>query len=216
MSRVENVIKFYMLCNKLKDVIRSGWLTWHIKKERVESVAEHIYSTEMLAIAMKSEYQIDIDLEKVIFMLAIHELEEIIIGDIEMTAPDYATKTAKGHVAIHEILKDLIDGEKLENLILEFDERKTKESYFAYQCDKLECDLQAKLYDEQGYVSFADQQDNYEYNSEMAQELIKNGAKGFSTIWLATDEKLYPNNNEFKEVFEYIKNNDITSLINKD
>lgn len=214
MQTAESVIKFYILCNKLKDVIRSGWLTWHIKKERVESVAEHIYSTEMLAIAMKSEYQIDIDLEKVIFMLAIHELEETVIGDIEITSSDYVSKTAKGHAAIHEILKDLIDGEKLEKLILEFDERKTKEAFFAYQCDKLECDLQAKLYDEQGYVSFTDQEDNYEYNSAEAQELIKNGAKGFSAIWLATDTKLYPIDNEFKEVFEYIKNNDISSLKN--
>ena len=97
MTKAENVIKFYILCNKLKDVVRSGWLTWNIQKERVESVAEHIYSTEMLAIAMKSEYQIDVDIEKVIFMLAIHEIEEIIIGDIEITAADYASKKALGH-----------------------------------------------------------------------------------------------------------------------
>lgn len=214
MTKAENVIKFYILCNKLKDVVRSGWLTWNIQKERVESVAEHIYSTEMLAIAMKSEYQIDVDIEKVIFMLAIHEIEEIIIGDIEITAADYASKKALGHQAVHQVLKDLIDGEKLEKIILEFDERKTKEAYFAYQCDKLECDLQAKLYDEQGYVSFTNQQDNYEYNSPMAQELIKNGATHFSEIWHATDEKLYTENNEFKEVFLYAKNNDIMPLIN--
>ena len=211
MTKAENVIKFYILCNKLKDVVRSGWLTWNIQKERVESVAEHIYSTEMLAIAMKSEYQIDVDIEKVIFMLAIHEIEEIIIGDIEITAADYASKKA---LAVHQVLKDLIDGEKLEIIILEFDERKTKEAYFAYQCDKLECDLQAKLYDEQGYVTFTNQQDNYEYNSPMAQELIKNGATHFSEIWHATDEKLYTENNEFKEVFLYAKNNDIMPLIN--
>ncbi len=214
MTKAENVIKFYILCNKLKDVVRSGWLTWNIQKERVESVAEHIYSTEMLAIAMKSEYQIDVDIEKVIFMLAIHEIEEIIIGDIEITAADYASKKALGHQAVHQVLKDLIDGEKLEKIILEFDERKTKEAYFAYQCDKLECDLQAKLYDEQGYVTFTNQQDNYEYNSPMAQELIKNGATHFSEIWHATDEKLYTENNEFKEVFLYAKNNDIMPLIN--
>ena len=214
MTKAENVIKFYILCNKLKDVVRSGWLTWNIQKERVESVAEHIYSTEMLAIAMKSEYQIDVDIEKVIFMLAIHEIEEIIIGDIEITAADYASKKALGHQAVHQVLKDLIDGEKLEKIILEFDERKTKEAYFAYQCDKLECDLQAKLYDEQGYVSFTNQQDNYEYNSPKAQELIKNGATHFSEIWHATDEKLYTENNEFKEVFLYAKNNDIMPLIN--
>jgi 5'-deoxynucleotidase YfbR-like HD superfamily hydrolase len=46
-------------------------------------------------------------------------------------------------------LADLVDGEDIEKLFLEFDEHKTKEGKFAYQCDKLECDLQCKLYDEE-------------------------------------------------------------------
>ena len=36
----------------------------------------------MLAIAMKSEYQYNINIMKVIYMLAIHELGETIIGDL--------------------------------------------------------------------------------------------------------------------------------------
>ena len=48
-----------------------------------------------------------------------------------------------------KILKDLVDGDQLEKLFLEFDSHKTKEANFAYQCDKLECDLQCKLYDEE-------------------------------------------------------------------
>ena len=36
----------------------------------------------MLALAMKSEYQYDIDIMKVLYMLAIHELGETIIGDL--------------------------------------------------------------------------------------------------------------------------------------
>ncbi|MBO4517220.1 HD domain-containing protein [bacterium] len=51
------------------------------------------------------------------------------------------------HEAVHNILKGLIDGENIEKLFLEFDEHKTKEANFAYQCDKLECDFQCKLYD---------------------------------------------------------------------
>lgn len=31
---------------------------------------------------MQSEYEYDIDIKKVLFMLAIHELEEIVIGDL--------------------------------------------------------------------------------------------------------------------------------------
>ena len=38
MSREENVIRFYVLCNKLKNVIRTGWKDWHVNRERLESV----------------------------------------------------------------------------------------------------------------------------------------------------------------------------------
>lgn len=75
MTKAENVVKFYVLCNKLKNVIRTGWKDWHVNRDRLESVAEHIYSVQMLAIAMNSEYKYDVDIFKVIMMLAVHELE---------------------------------------------------------------------------------------------------------------------------------------------
>ena len=43
MEKEENVLRYYVLCNKLKDVVRTGWLDWHVERERVESVAEHIF-----------------------------------------------------------------------------------------------------------------------------------------------------------------------------
>ena len=81
MSREKNVVDFYVLCNTLKNVVRSGWKIWNVKKERLESIAEHIFGTQMLAISMWSEYDYDIDIKKVLTMLAVHETEEIIIGD---------------------------------------------------------------------------------------------------------------------------------------
>ena len=78
----KNVIDFYVLCNKLKDVVRTGWKNWGVKRTRVESIAEHIYGVQMLAMAMWSEYGYNIDLFKVLAMLAVHELEETKIGDL--------------------------------------------------------------------------------------------------------------------------------------
>lgn len=78
----EKIISYYLVCNRLKDLIRSGWKNWKVKRNRIESVAEHIFGVQMLAIAMNSEYNYDIDIMKVIYMLAIHELGETIIGDI--------------------------------------------------------------------------------------------------------------------------------------
>lgn len=82
MSKEQRIINYYIICNKLKNVIRTGWKDWNVQRERIESVAEHIYGTQMLAIAMKFEFEYDIDIQEVIFMLAIHELGETIIGDL--------------------------------------------------------------------------------------------------------------------------------------
>jgi putative hydrolase of HD superfamily len=137
MSKEKNVLDYYILCNKLKNVVRTGWLNWNVKRERVESIAEHVYGVQMLALAMKSEYEYDIDIMKVIYMLAIHELGETIIGDLTQFDIDKKEKEKIEHEAVHKILSSLIDGDKIEELFLEFDEHKTKEAMFAYECDKL-------------------------------------------------------------------------------
>ena len=159
-SKAQKVIDYYLLCHTLKDTIRTGWQVWNAKRDRLESIAEHIYGVQMLAIAMKSEYRYDIDLTKVIFMLAIHELGETVIGDLTQFEIDKADKEKAEHAAVHKILANLLDGEQIEALFLEFDAHETPEAKFAYQCDKLECDLQCKLYDEENCVDLADQADN--------------------------------------------------------
>ncbi|MDO4378430.1 MAG: HD domain-containing protein [Erysipelotrichia bacterium] len=158
----KDIVQYYVLCNKLKQTLRTGWLQTHITKERIESVAEHIYSTQMLALAMYSQYQYKIDIYKVILMLAIHETEEIIIGDLTYLQIDELTKQEIGHKAIHEVLENLNIKEDLIDLILEFDAKETEEAKFAYYCDKLECDLQCKLYCEK------------ENNLSLAEKWIKN------------------------------------------
>ena len=132
MKKEENVIKYYVLCNKLKNVIRTGWKDWHVRKERLKSVAEHIFGVQMLAIAMKSEYEYDVDIMKVIFMLAIHELGETIIGDLTQFEISKEEKEKIEHAAVHKILGSLLDGRIIEELFLEFDSHRTKEAFFAY------------------------------------------------------------------------------------
>ena len=210
----ENVIKYYVLCSKLKDVIRTGWLNWKVKRERLESVAEHIYGVQMLAIAMKSEFQYDVDIMKVILMLAVHELEEIIIGDLTQFQITKEEKQKIGHQAVSKILDGLIDKDKILSLIMEFDERKTKEALFAYYCDKLECDLQCKLYDEEGCVDLNKQEGNDTFNDERVQELLKSG-KSWSEMWLLFGQQTYNYDTNFKRVSDYAKNNNISKVIKK-
>lgn len=202
MSKESNVIDYYVLCNKLKSVIRTGWIDWNVKKDRIESVAEHIFGVQMLAIAMKSEYQYDIDIMKVIYMLAIHELGETIIGDITMFQMSKEEKTRIEHEAVHSILKNLLDGEKIEELFLEFDEHKTKESIFAYSCDKLECDLQCKLYDEDNLVDLDNQFENNSFYDKKVQELLKEN-NTWSSMWLKYSQDRYSYDENFMNVSNY-------------
>ena len=106
MKKEESVIKYYVLCNKLKNVIRTGWKDWNVKRERIESVAEHIYSVQMLAIAMKSEFHYDIDIMKVVLMLAVHELGETVIGDLTMFQISKEEKEKLEHEAVKEIFEN--------------------------------------------------------------------------------------------------------------
>lgn len=207
----ENVIRYYVLCNKLKDVIRTGWKDWHVTRNRVESVAEHIFGVQMLAIAMNSEYQYDIDIKKVIIMLAVHELEEIVIGDLTQFQISKEEKIKIGHEAIEKVLSGLIEKDNIMNLILEFDERKSKEALFAYYCDKLECDLQCKLYDEEGCVDLKHQEDNKSFYDKRVQDLLKEG-NSWSEMWLTFGKGNYHYDQNFEAVSDYVLKNKISQL----
>ena len=202
MTKEKKVIDYYVLCNKLKNVIRTGWKDWHVNKDRLESVAEHIYGVQMLAIAMKSEYNYDINLEKVIMMLAVHELGEITIGDLTQFQISKDEKEKIEHKAVHKILNSIIDGEKIEKLFLEFDERKTPEAKFAYQCDKLECDLQAKLYSEDNAVDLSMQEDNPTFFNSKVQKLLKK-YHDWAKMWIKFGQEVYPYDENFRKVSEY-------------
>ncbi len=208
MTKEESVINYYVICNRLKNVIRTGWKNWNVQRERIESVAEHIFGVQMLAIAMKSEYQYDVDIMKVIFMLAVHELGETVIGDLTQFQISKDEKEKLEHQAVNKILSGLLDGNQIEQLFLEFDAHDTKESIFAYQCDKLECDLQSKLYDEEGCVDLNKQDGNDILRNPRVQELLKNGAS-WSTMWLRFGQQVYPYDNNFRAVSDYAINNDI-------
>ncbi len=202
MSKEENVFEFYMLCNKLKNVVRSAWTIWNVKRDRLESIAEHVYSVQMLALAMYSEYDYDIDIKKVIYMLAIHEIGETVIGDITQFDMSKEEKEELEHKAVHNILNGLLDGEEIEKIFLEFDSHNTKESLFAFECDKLECDLQAKLYDMEHCVDLNNQEGNKVLYDKTVQKYLSQG-DSWSEMWLKFSGEKYPYDENFRKVSNY-------------
>ena len=207
-NRVRNVLGFYVLCNRLKDVVRTGWKAWNVERERLESVAEHIYSTQMLAIAMHKEFDYDLDLEKIIYMLAVHELEEIVIGDLTLFDITPEEKEKRGREAVKEVLCNLSNSLDVEALTVEFSEKNTPEALFAYYCDKLDCDIQAKIYDEEKCVDFNNQENNPYISIDRVAKLMKEN-KTWSEAWIETDRKIYSKDDNFLSVLDYIKSNNL-------
>lgn len=205
-EKIKNTIMFYTTCNKLKDTIRVGHKIWNINRDRVESVADHIYGTQMLAIAIHHEFNYDLDLNKILYMLAIHELEEIVIGDLAFFQISSEEKELEGKKACEEILKNIIGKEEILSLINEFNERKTEESKFAYHCDKLEADLQVKLYDQEGRFDIYNQPNNPIYSNQKITELL-NKEKCLSNAWIEFDRDKYQDDPIFIEIIDYLKKN---------
>lgn len=211
MKRAEKVVNSYAIMNKLKTLIRKGWKDWNIKRERIESVADHIYGVQQLALLMYLTYEKyeNIDILKVIMMLAIHETEEAYIGDLTLFDISREEKEKIGHEKVHEFFSQFINGAEFEKIILEFDERKTEEAQFAYFCDKMECNIQAVIYDTEGCVDLNNQQDNKTFHDKTVQKLLNQGMS-FGQMWAQFWEDKCNYDDPFLEVSNYIKTHKIT------
>lgn len=211
-NKIKSLLQFYLLSTELKDKIRSGWKVWNIDRERVESVAEHIYGTCILAISIDSQFQLDIDLYKVIIMLVLHEIEEIKIGDL--TPFDKVTKEEKrkiGKQAVEKVLSTLDKKLQYIELIEEFENIKTNESIFAKMCDKLEADIQCKLYCEENCVDINKKENAHVLEDSRIQKLLNNGEKTLADIFIEYDRPIYKEK-VFNDIADYIKNNDLLKL----
>ena len=208
-EKIQKLIKFYLLATSLKDKIRSGWNKWNIDRQRVESVAEHIYGTCILAIAIDSEFDLNIDIYKVVMMLTLHEIEEVKIGDL--TPFDIITAEEKrriGKQAVEEVLSPLTKGMNYIELIEEFEKLETKEAKFAKMCDKLEADIQAKIYCEEKSIQMND-----EKNAELLQDarikaLIEKGAKSVADLYIEYDRHVFTEE-VVEHIADFIKHNNL-------
>lgn len=151
---LDDAIRFYYKATKLKDVLRQGAVMWQVSKDRMESIAEHTWGCMILAIALHSELKLELDLDRVLEMIAIHELEELTIGDITpLDEIEKSSLDATARAAVQDLIKDLNQKEHLISITDEFNARKTEEGRFAHAIDKLENVLEFKKYQDKGMVS---------------------------------------------------------------
>lgn len=199
------IIKFYMLATTLKQKLRTGWLEIGIEKDRTESVAEHIYGTCILALVIDSEYELNLDMYKILKMLIFHELEEIFMPDYTCRSNiTLEEKKVLGKKCVHKATLGLFKQEEVEDLLNEFNDRITNESKFCYLIDKIECDFQAKIYDLEGVMDFDKTREDLKYYGKRADEIDRN-SKVASDFWIEYDKPKYDNDPIFRELINDIQ-----------
>jgi len=115
-------------------------------------------------------------------------------------------KLIKGKEAINYILKDFLGKEEITSLLDEYNEKVTKEAVFAYHCDKLECDIQMKLYDQEGCFDLNNQPNNPIINDYNVRKVL-DSEKSISNAWIEFDRNKYEDDKNFIEIIEYLKEN---------
>lgn len=129
----------------LKGYRRSGWLRQDLPCD-VESVAEHSHRTAVLAVLSSLKLPADMDRWKVVAMAVLHDVPEVLVGDLRPQDSDRKTKDALETEAMRRLVQGLEGEAPLLALWNEFQEGRSREARLVHSLDKLEMALQALEY----------------------------------------------------------------------
>jgi putative hydrolase of HD superfamily len=153
---------------QLKSVARAGWILAGINSP--ESVAAHSWGMAFLASQICPT---GIDRAKVIEMCVVHDLAEVIIGDITPHDGISATEKHRLEQEAYVTLK-LIGATRI--LLEEYEEQVTEEARFTRFLDRLDMALQAGVYESREKSEAVDLSEFKQSVKEMAEEF------GFSNL----------------------------------
>jgi len=143
----KNIIEFYLKANNLKNVIRTGWKEVGIPEDKIESVADHVYGTLILALSIIEDKKLELNVEKVLKMILVRELGKA-VSNYEQSIIN--SNTGENY---KELTKKIINNSSLLEVFDEYEAKESEESKFVYKVCKLESDLQAKIYEKKGYFT---------------------------------------------------------------
>ena len=190
---------------KLHDKTRQGHIYWGAKSDRLENILEHIYGCLVLSLGLESEYGYSVDFDKVRKMLIIHETGEIIIGDITEWDMPKEEKERIEREAVVKLLSKLPNGEELIKLLDEFNGHMSLESEYAYLIDKIEYDMQVKMYDRDHKYDFNNVPSNVVTNSSSVRSIIEKGADSVFDVHYEYDKSKYTKMPCFRRILEETK-----------
>ena len=147
-DRVEAVIGFLRLADRLKHVERRGRTVGPDGAARQENSAEHCWNVALVALLLHGEVADPPDLGHVLAMIAAHDLVEIEAGDtFAYDAAHILTQSARERAAADVVFGALPPdlGQRMRALWEEFEEGETPEARFAMACDRAQGFLQGVI-----------------------------------------------------------------------
>ncbi len=136
MQAIEQTLAFIVEIEKLKRVLRK---TKPVGLDRYENSAEHSWHVCMTAMLLKDYSNQDIDINRVIRMLLIHDLGEIDAGDTIVYESQSAEVKAQELKGIQRLF-DLLPNDKAEEFISlwqEFEAGETPDAAYAKAVDRV-------------------------------------------------------------------------------
>ena len=153
---MKNILNFIRLAEKLKIEKRRS----KTSENQRESVADHCWRVTLMALASYKYLDEKISLEKSLKMAIVHDLAEIITGDVPCCITDLSEKALKEKklqedAAIRKILSSLPEeiAKEIKELWEEYEKTETYEAKFVKALDKIEAQIQ---YNESDFSSWTE------------------------------------------------------------
>jgi putative hydrolase of HD superfamily len=177
--KLQGITKYLYEIGHLKYVKRSGW--WRMGVRDPESVAEHSYRTAIIGYVLASLE--GANPEKTASMCLFHDTAEARINDLHWVAKRYLHTKESEQAALSEQIDQLPQNiaKKIRDFASEYKERSSLESQIAHDADLLECLLQSREYEMQGYSKGA------EWAKICREGLQTNSAKNLADACLSGD-----------------------------
>jgi len=147
----KKMFDFLAIVGKSKKIKRAGWVREKVKNP--ESVAEHSFRVSVLAMVIADP--LGLDKEKLIKMALVHDLSEVITGDLVFARgaiidiKKRGEKESKEKEGLKNIFKAIGTDSEYVKIFEEMIQRTSPEAKIFWQIDKLEMAMQALEYEKE-------------------------------------------------------------------
>ncbi len=172
----ENLTEFLEQINKFKHMPRTGWVWGKVKNP--ETVASHSFGVAVTALILAEKEGKKVDTGKIVKMSLIHDLAEVLTGDMTPFDEEYKNKESVEAKKLEELVRNLPEGfrKEMRDLFSEFAEGRTEESKIVRAADKLDMVFTAWVYEKKQNVDlnrFFNPPNLKEFKTRFTKDFIK-------------------------------------------